>query len=76
MKRAGSRIVQQQVPMKNNCLKWENNLFLMTNVEKAFTGAARMECPLRKAAQRVRSEKVTVWPYGMSLTSASEDQVL
>lgn len=53
MKWAGSRIVHQQVPIKNNCLKWENNLFLMTNLEKAFIGTARMECTLRKATQHV-----------------------
>lgn len=74
-KRAGSRIVQQQVPMTNNCLKWENNLFLMTNVEKAFIGTARMECTLRKAAQRCGVDTVTVALRDVALPSASEERV-
>lgn len=75
MKRAGSRIVQQQVPMTNNCLKWENNLFLMTNVEKAFIGTARMECTLRKAAQRCGVDTVTAALRDVALPSASEERV-
>lgn len=51
MKWAGSGIVQQQTPIKNNCLKCENNLFLMTDLEKAFIGAAGMECTLLQKLQ-------------------------